>query len=101
MELSEFTAEAMRPHVGSTFRLVLPDGEVVDLKLTEVVVRVEKRHSPRLKRDSFSLFFTGPRYLRQGIYPARHEQLGGPWPICFVPLGKKEDGTIEFEAVFT
>jgi hypothetical protein len=103
MELREFTADTLRPHVGSTFRLTFDDGRSIDLTLTEVLVRLEKHQSPHMKRDSFSLFFKGPAgaYIQQGAYATTHEELGGPWSIFIVPIGRKNDGGFEFEAVFT
>lgn len=103
MELSEFSADKLRPHVGSTFHLMFDDGRFVDLTLTEVQVRLEKHHSAQMKRDSFSLFFKGPAgaYIQQGAYSTTHDELGGPWPIFIVPIGRTTEGTFEFEAVFT
>jgi hypothetical protein len=103
VELSEFTADNLRPHVGSEFHLTFDDGRSIDLTLTEVLVRLEKHHTPRMKRDSFSLFFLGPAgaYMPQGSYATTHEVLGGPWSIFYVPVGRKESGSFEFEAVFT
>lgn len=102
MDLSEFTAENLSPHVGSTFKVDV-NGQTFDLELTEVKVLMEKHISPRMKRDSFSLFFLAPENfnIRQGPYPMTHEKLGGPWAIFIVPIGRKDSNRLEYEAVFT
>ncbi len=102
MNLDEFTADGLRPHVGSTFHVTLEDGRVFDLMLEEVKVVTEKHTSPPRSRDSFSLFFVGPDnvLMQQHTYTVSHDQLGGPWPIFIVPVGRRE-ATFLFEAVFT
>jgi hypothetical protein len=102
MTLDEFTAEGFRPHVGSVFHLNLEDGRVFDLMLEEVKVVNEKHTSPRMKRDAFSLFFVGPEnvLISQHTHSVTHDQLGGPWDIFIVPVGRREANFL-YEAAFT
>lgn len=102
MKLEEFTAAALRPHVGSNFHVKTEAGPSFDLLLEEVKVVLEKHVSPRLQRDSFSLYFVGPEnvFLQQSIYEVTHDELGGPWSMFLVPVGKR-DATILYEAAFT
>lgn len=102
MDISEFTADALQPHVGSTFRLDAPDGNQYDLQLASVTKVVDKHVDPRFRRDSFTLLFHGPAqpYLPQATYPLTHASLGGPHEIFIVPTGRNADGLL-YEAVFT
>ena len=102
MNLEQFTADALRAHVGSNFHVTLEDGRVFDLVLEEVKVVNEKHVSPLKKRDSFSLFFVGPEnvHLPQYTYDVSHDQLGGPWPVFIVPVGRRENAFL-YEAAFT
>ena len=102
MNIEEFTADALRPHVGSMFHVTLEDGRVFELMLEEVKVVIEKHTSPLRNRDSFSLYFVGPEnvFMRQYTYTVSHDDLGGPWPLFIVPVGRR-DGTFLYEAVFT
>jgi hypothetical protein len=102
MNLEEFTADALRAHVGSHFHVQLEDGRVFDFTLEEVKVVHEKHVSPLKKRDSFSLFFVGPEnvYLPQLTYTVSHDALGGPWSIFIVPVGRRENAFL-YEAAFT
>jgi hypothetical protein len=102
MNLEEFSADGLRAHVGSMFHVTLEDGRVFDLMLEEVKVVTEKHTSSRRNRDSFSLYFVGPEnvFMPQATYAVRHDELGGPWQIFIVPVGKRE-GTFLYEAVFT
>jgi hypothetical protein len=102
MKLEDFTAAALRPHVGSYFHVKTQDGQSFDMLLEEVKVVLEKHVSPRMKRDSFSLYFVGPDnlYMQQAMYDVTHDELGGPWPVFLVPVGKR-DNTILYEAAFT
>jgi hypothetical protein len=102
MDLRELTAENTKPLVGTTFRLEFSDGKSLELTLDRVQVLYEK-HSSRMKRDSFGMYFVGPPdiYIKQGMYPTFHETLGGPLPIFYVPIQRRQDGCFEFEAIFT
>lgn len=104
MNLDEFSAEAIRPHVGTNFHVNLEDGQTFDILLEEVKVMNEKHVSPRMKRDAFSLFFVGSNnvLMQQYTYSITHDDLGGPWPMFIVPVGRREStGQFLYEAAFT
>jgi hypothetical protein len=104
MNLEDFTAEALRPHVGSHFHVSGPEGQAVDLLLEEVKVTTHEQHpSSQLARDPFSLFFVGPAqaFLRQSIYTVQHDALGGTWQIFLVPVAQRTAGEFLYEAAFT
>ena len=102
MNLEDFTADTLRSHVGSNFHVTLEDGQVVELLLEEVNVVVEKHVSPRMNRDSFSLYFVGPDnlYMSQATYNLSHDALGGPWAVFVVPVGRR-GAPFLYEAAFT
>ena len=102
MKIEDFTAEGLRPHVGSLFHVTIDDGRVFDLTLEEVKVVHEKHVSPRMTRDSFSLYFIGPEnvFLNQATYSLSHDELGGPWLVFLVPVGRRENA-FQYEAAFT
>lgn len=102
MQLNEFTAENVRPHIGTKFHAKI-DGQPIDLVLEKVNVVMEKHIDSRLKRDSFALLFSGPKdaYIKQGGFEMTHDALGGPWTIFIVPVSRYDDGRFHFEAVFT
>lgn len=101
MKVEEFTADAFRPYVGTAFHVGEGDKNV-DLELEEVKVMYEKHVSPRKLRDSFSLYFIGPNdvYLSQATFDVTHDELGGPWKIFIVPVGRRGDLFL-YEAAFT
>jgi hypothetical protein len=103
LKLSEFTADTLRPHIGSPFHLTMSDGQVLDLQLEDVEVLLSKDLTPSKKRDSFGLYFEGPEKveIEAGSYPAHHDVLGGPFLIYFVPLSRRPNGRLLYEAVFT
>ena len=102
MNLEDFTADIVRSHVGTNFHVKLDDGQVVELLLEEVKVVQEKHVTPRQNRDSFSLYFVGPDnlYMSQATYHLSHDELGGPWPIFVVPVGRR-GAPFLYEAAFT
>ena len=102
MNLNEFTAENVRPHIGTKFHAVIDD-QPLELVLEKVNVLMEQHVQPHLKRDTFSLLFSGPKdlFIKQGPYEMTHEELGGPWLIFIVPVTRYDDGRFQFEAVFT
>ena len=100
--LATLTHEQAQQYVGTVFRLVheaVPDYE---LKLHEVVLLMPNRpRSSRLKRDSFSMYFTGgPLLLPQAIYKLTSDAISFDG-LFLVPLSRNDDGTYEYEAVFT
>jgi hypothetical protein len=102
MQLSELTADTMRPFVGDRFTIDLDGGTTFEMTLDDVTVVLEKHLSPRLKRDSFALYFSGPQnvLLKQGTYPVKHPTLG-ELTIFLVPKRQLDNGTFEIEAIFT
>ncbi|MFZ5815177.1 MAG: DUF6916 family protein [Bacillota bacterium] len=67
----------------------------VAVELTEVNALGSTPHQRR-----FSLLFQGPldRFLPQGIYALRHDQLG-EFDLFLVPVGRQPEGFL-YEAVF-
>ena len=102
MELNEFTPDTFRPHVGSTFTVEFADGKTLDVKLEEVSVLQLRQLIPRLQRDTFGIYFSGPKdlFFPQGTYDVRHEVLG-TMTIFVVPKGRRPDGGFQYEAIFT
>jgi hypothetical protein len=81
------------PLVGSTFDVERPGGERVRVELVDA--------TPLPGRgESFSLIFRGPVgvALDQRTYHVEHHVLGD-FPLFLVPLGPRDDGAHEFEAV--
>jgi hypothetical protein len=102
MELSEVTADTFHPHIGSTFTVLFADGAKLDLKLEDVSVLQLRKLIPRLKRDTFGIYFAGPKDLAfpQGTYDVQHDVLG-TMTLFLVPKGRRSDGGFSFEAIFT
>jgi hypothetical protein len=102
MNLRELTAETMRPFVGDRFTIRFADGNSSELTLDDVTVVLEKHVSPRLTRDSFALYFSGPKdvLFTQGTYTLNHPTMGD-LTIFIVPKRRLDNGTYEFEAIFT
>jgi len=102
--LNLLALETFTPHLGSTFRVTLAGGVVVDLILTEAT---SLGTSPGLRPDGtdrrapFSLFFSGPiqPVLPQRIYYLEHPSVAG-LDIFIVPLGPHEDG-VRYQAIFS
>lgn len=103
MGLGELTIETVKPLVGTSFRLTLPDGRTTELKLDEALsyeVRQRRRRTAP-KRQPFSLFFMGDPsiVLEQGMYTLSSE--AATWEGVFlVPIGRDTEAT-DYEAVFT
>jgi hypothetical protein len=102
MELNELTAETFRPHIGSTFTVEFLDGAKLDLTLEDVSVLQLRKMIPRLARDTFGIYFAGPKDLAfpQGTYDVHHDVLG-TMTLFVVPKGRRADGGFSFEAIFT
>lgn len=101
MELNELTSDHVMPHVGSVFRLQTGDGRIHELKLLNVLKTYDMHIDTRMKRDTFTLTFLGPRepYLPQAAYPLTHDVFGGTQTVFIVPQSMSKDGYI-YEAVF-
>lgn len=102
MELNELTVEKMQPLVGTTFRLDAPNGKTYPMQLVEVTKGVDQHVSARLKRDQFSLVFTGPPepFFPQATYPMHHDTFEESLAIFIVPIARVQAG-FRYEAVFT
>jgi hypothetical protein len=105
MDLGELTLEKIKPLVGNTFQLELPDGGTMPMKLDGAVayeLRQKRaiRGAPVAKRAPFAIYFIGAPdpILPQGMYTLRGEELTLEG-IFLVPVGKDDEGT-EYEAVF-
>jgi hypothetical protein len=100
--LGTLTHEEAVQYVGRKFRLVREGSADAELELVGAERLMPNRpRSKRMKRDPFSLYFTGPgdAFLPQGMYNLE----GDPSlpSIFLVPIGRNEDGKYEYEAVFT
>lgn len=101
--LRTLTHEQALEYVGQKFRLMQNGEPAVDFDLTAVERLLPNRpRSKRMKRDPFSLYFSGPAepLLPQGMYDLESDAvtLHG---LFLVPVGRGEDGRYEYEAVFT
>jgi hypothetical protein len=94
LEQADFAA-----HLGTTFRLPLPDGAALELVLMEASPHPHLPPQPG-RRRGFSLVFrsTSPGYLPQGIYRLDHAAIG-TLELFLVPIGPREGGMC-YEAVF-
>lgn len=97
------TIEAIKPYVGTTFEVPLPDGTATQLTLDAALpyeVR-QRRPSRQPKREPFSLYLLGDpsMILPQGMYELRSEAMTFD-NLFIVPVGRDEKAT-EYEAVFT
>ena len=96
--LEDLTHESFEPHVGSGFAISV-DGHEDVLTLTEVAAR---KPVPGFDRAPFSLTFTGARsdaLFNSQLLDMQHAELG-TLSIMISPLGRNEDGTFRYEAVF-
>lgn len=84
--------------VGQLFQLVHAQ-ETVDLRLSKAEPGQNTR--PGSGRESFSLYFTTvqPVFLDQAIHLLRHPEMGEV-QIFLTPIGRNEDGTFNYQAVF-
>jgi len=87
------------PHLGTPFRLHPPEGEPLELVLTEVRAHPHLP-GPAGRRHGFSLTFRSalPRPLPQAIYRLDHDHLGS-LELFLVPIGPRAGG-MGYEAVF-
>lgn len=104
--LLSFTSETFHPYVGDYFQAPNARGEMVSLKLTQVLnykaknsSRISTRMSPELR--SFSLTFEASEKLPQftSIHKVSHPALG-EFDLFLSPR-ELEDGTMIYEAVFS
>ena len=101
--LGTLTHDQAVQYVGTVFTLQLGDGQAIELKVTSADRLLPNRpRSPRMKRDPFSIYFHGPAapLLPQGMYDLRSDAVTFT-SVFLVPIGRNEDGTLDYEAVFT
>ena len=98
--LRSATVETFVPHVGTEFRVVGPDGQVVILALVEAQALGAGLRIPNGLRAPFSLVFSGPSEvnLAQRAYDIEHDVLGW-FQIFLVPTAPAASGPL-YEAVF-
>lgn len=101
--LRTLTHDQAKEYVGQTFHVMHNGQPAVEFSLAAVERLLPNRpRSPRLKRDAFSMYFTGPAepLLAQGMYDLQSDTITLP-SLFLVPVGRGEDGRYEYEAVFT
>ena len=99
--LATLTCEKARDFVGRVYRVNAGERSI-DLTVTKVMRAAEDRpRTPELKRDAFSIFFSGPAdvLLPQRMYDLIGEAESFPH-LFIVPVGRNANG-YEYEAVFT
>jgi hypothetical protein len=95
-DIGALAAGDFEPHVGSTFRLLMQQGEV-GLELIEV-----RKLGPALREGgAFALLFVSQKgpFLPQATYALSHPELG-LLELFIVPIGPVGRGN-GYEAVFT
>jgi hypothetical protein len=95
MTIEKLTAATFSETLNTTFRLNLPETDVLELEL----IKVEDVGSTA-KQERFSVLFRGPleRGVRQGSFSFEHETLGN-FDLFIVPIGREDDGIV-YEAAF-
>ena len=104
MEIAELTLERLRPFVGSTFEVALPEPWNLHFVLAEaspLAAMAAMAAPPGAIRAPFRLIFRGPAspIHPQSILPLEHETLGRI-EIFLVPIGPDAAG-MRYEAIFT
>lgn len=103
MDLADLTIDTIKPHIGTTFDVTLPDGATTRLKLDEALIYDVRQRRQRVKpkREPFSLYLLGDPalVLPQAMYTLRSEGLTLE-NLFIVPVARDENAT-EYEAVFT
>src|SRR5688572_21228596 len=104
IDLAELTLESAKPLEGMTFEVTLPEGNIIQMKLEEILPferrqRRSSRGTPELKREPFALYFLGPpsMILPQGMYTF-HSEMVTLEGVFIVPIGRDDEG-VEYEAV--
>lgn len=85
---------------GDAFQMLVDEATTLDLTLTRV--KAEKSSNfPGQTREPFSLFFDGTKDIHcpQRIYPLRHVS-GWDVEMFLVPVGRNQDGSYTYQAVF-
>ncbi len=100
ISLADLKAEHFSDQVGCGFRVVLPEHREI-LTLESVDDRCKSPRSGTF-RDPFSLFFKGESktvLINQGTVPLENDKLGH-LEIFIVPVGRNNDDTFQYQAVF-
>ena len=86
---------------GESFRLLVPGGAGLDLKLSEVTALSPETSPPGSARQPFALLFHGPAtpWVGQATHRLEHPRLGS-LEIFLVPIGPDGSG-MRYEAIFT
>lgn len=103
--LEKITSAMFEAFLGEIFELTFPDGQTMDLRLSDV-----KRHGghPDANRpqdmerqESFSIVFQGANEqpFSQGMYAVSHADIGEIEALFLVPVAQDENGRY-YEAVF-
>ena len=97
----ELRIETFENRVGEIFRLVVPGGTELALRLSEVTPLSSATSPPGSTRSPFTLLFHGPLspWVRQATHRLEHAGLGS-LDLFLVPLGPDAAG-MRYEAVFT
>lgn len=95
--LDTLLKENWQAHLGDAFDLMADGTNKVELTLVDVT---GFGHRPGLKREGYSLLFSGPLapIFHQCIYRLSHSVLG-ELDLFLVPIGP-ESGNMRYEAVF-
>lgn len=95
MSDNELTYEQFAESLNTTYRLLLDESRVFEIKLAEVSARRGSR-----RQERFSLIFKGSLdlFLPQNSYRAEHDRLGA-FDLFLVPVEKEEDAFL-YEAFF-
>lgn len=97
--LAELTIDTFKRHAGSVFEVTV---QGYDELLTLVEVRPAKHSLPGLARQPFSLLLAGRRtdlVINPGTAVLRHKVLG-ELLLEIAPLGRRPDGTFEYQIGF-
>lgn len=86
------TFAAVRPHVGSTFDVVVASGRPVRVTLLEAILHTPRGQDGRaVTGEAFSLIFGGGGAVPAGAYTFRHPALGS-FPLFVSPVGQARNG---------
>jgi hypothetical protein len=98
---ADFRIEVFQNRVGDVFRLAVPDGPELELRLSAVTALSTASTPPEGFRPPFSILFHGPTtpWVKQATHRLEHRELG-LMDLFLVPIGFDAVG-MRYEAVFT
>jgi hypothetical protein len=103
--LEQLRVSSFSPYLSQTFRVQLPEGDLLELTLIEVSdlgpsADAEGGSGDETRRVPFSVLFRGASepVLQQRIYRLEHPEMGG-LELFLVPVGPDAEG-MRYEAVF-